>query len=386
MATVEEILRKIISKNPSLSREELLKRMENEKRKTGGYISDEILLQIIAADLGVEVPSETTKPRLLIGSLVPGLNDVTVAGRVVAVFPAKIYEKSKGTKIASVFIADKSGILRVVLWNDKAAFAENSKIRYGQIVCFYHGYTKENRWGKVELHIGKKSEIEANPQNVEAKEYPTIAEFATKIGAITNAHKGKRIHVTGEVLNLFPPSTFKRQDSSLGKVMRFTLADETGRIPIVVWNNKVDEVEKTIKKGLKAQIVNAKVKKALNEGLEVHVDSGTYIHLCGPSSEFMKISELKEDLSKVNVEGKVTVSPVFKEVKTSKGETVKLTIFKIEDETGSIWVSAWRENAQKTAKLKVNDKIVIKNAYAKKGFGDQLEISTRNTTSIETTL
>jgi hypothetical protein len=32
--------------------------------------------------------------------------------------------------------------------------------------------------------------------------------------------------------------------------------------------------------------------------------------------------------------------------------------------------------------LKVGDKIVMKNVYVKKGFGDQLELSTRNTTFI----
>ncbi|MEM3703330.1 MAG: OB-fold nucleic acid binding domain-containing protein, partial [Candidatus Bathyarchaeia archaeon] len=152
MATVEEIIKKIISKNPELSREEIMKRLESEKRKSGGYISDKILLQMIAAELGVEVSSEAAKPRLLIRRLVPGLGDVTIFGRVIAVFPAKVSEKSKNVKFASLLIADKSEILRIVLWNDKVAFAEPGKIKVGQIVRFHHGYTTEDRWGKVELH------------------------------------------------------------------------------------------------------------------------------------------------------------------------------------------------------------------------------------------
>jgi replication factor A1 len=272
MATVEEIIRKILSKHPELSRDDVMKRLESEKRKTGGYISDEILLQMIAAGLGVEITSEAAKPKLLIGRLVPGLSDVTVAGRVIAVFPAKVYEKSKGVRVASLLIADKSGILRVVLWNDKVAFADPSKIRVGQMMRFSHGYTKEDRFGKVELHIGEKGEVEVNPPNVEAKDYPTITGFLTKIGEITSAYKNKRINILGKVENVVQPSTFERQDSSLGKVMRFTLADETGKITVVVWNDKVDEVEGFIRREAKLQIVNAKVKKALNEGLEVHVE------------------------------------------------------------------------------------------------------------------
>jgi ssDNA-binding replication factor A large subunit len=383
MATVEEIFRKILLKHPELSREELTKRLESEKKKTGGYISDEILLQMIAAGFGVKVYSEAARPRLLTGNLVPGLSDVTLVGRVVAVFPAKVSERGKRVKVASLLIADKNGVLRVVLWNDKVAFAEPSKIKVGQIVRLQHGYTKEGRWGKVELHIGEKGEVEINPQDVEAKDYPTITEFSTKIGTITNAYKNKRINILGTVEDKFSPSTFERQDSTLGKVMRFILADETGKIPVVVWNDKVDEVEGFIKRGVRLQIVNAKIKKALSEGLEAHVDSGTYIGIYNLSEKFIKIGDLREGLRNVSVQGRVTVSPLIRKVKTSKGEVVKLTVFEIGDETGKIWVSAWRENAENVANLKLGDKIVIKNAYVKKGFGNQLEISTRNTTVIE---
>ncbi|MGB9959109.1 MAG: OB-fold nucleic acid binding domain-containing protein [Candidatus Bathyarchaeales archaeon] len=383
MATVEEIIRKILSKHPELSRDDIMKNLENEKHKTGGYISDEILLQMIAARLGVEVPSEAVKPRLSIGSLVPGLGDVTIVGRVIAVFPARVSEKGKELRVASLLIADKSGVLRVVLWDDKTAYAEPGKIKVGQIVRFSHGYTKEGRWGKVELHLSEKSEVEINPQNLETKDYPTIAEFSTKIGTITSAYKNKRMHIIGKVKDVFNPSTFKRQDSSLGKVMRFILADETGKIPVVVWNDNVDKVEGFIRKEAEIQIVNAKVKKAINGGLEVHVDQGTYIGLYQLSEEPIKIGCLKEGLRNISVEGKVVGEPILREVKTSKGEVVRLTTFEIEDETGKIWVSAWRENAEKVAKLKVGDRIAIKNAYVKKGFGGQLEISTKNTTAIE---
>jgi ssDNA-binding replication factor A large subunit len=60
-----------------------------------------------------------------------------------------------------------------------------------------------------------------------------------------------------------------------------------------------------------------------------------------------------------------------------------LTVFEIRDETGRIWVSAWRKNAEKTANLKIGEKVALINAYVKRGFGDQLEISTTNKTSIE---
>jgi len=380
--TTEKIIERILSRQLEISREEILERLEKEKRKTGGLIADETLLRMIAAELGVEILGEASVPALSIGNLVLGLGDVTVVGRVVAVFPSKTFEVDKSGKVASLLIADKSDVLRVVLWNDKANIIESGKIKVGQIIRFSHGYTREDRSGKVELHIGDRGKIEINPQDVEAKDYPNISKFTTKIGEITQAYKNKKVNVIGTVKELFPASAFKRQDSSSGKVMRFIFADETGEISVVVWNEKVDELEKTLRKGIGLQIVNAKVKKAVSEGLEIHVDAGTYVETMAPAEEFLKIAYLKEGLNSVNVEGEVVTKPMLRDVKTSKGELVKLAIFELIDETGRTWVSAWRLHVDSVKDLNVGEKIVIKNAYVKRGFGDQLELSTRETTSI----
>jgi replication factor A1 len=259
---------------------------------------------------------------------------------------------------------------------------QSGEIKVGQIIRFSHGYTREDRSGRVELHIGEKSEIETNPQDVKAKDYPTVGKFTTKIGEITQAHRNKKVNVIGTVKELFSSSAFQRKDSSSGKVMRFVLADETGEIPAVVWNEKVDELEKTLSKGVRLQIVNARVKKAIGESLEIHVDAETYVETIAPEDEFFKIADLREGLSRVNVEGAVATKPMLRDVKTSDGELVKLAVFELKDETGRTWVSAWRKHAEIVKNLKVGDKIVIKNAYARKGFAEQLEVSTKDVTSI----
>ena len=284
--TVERIIEQILSRRPDVSREEILERLDKEKRKTGGFIAFDVLLRMIAAELGVEIPRETPTHTLSVRDLVSGLNDVTIIGRVVAVFPSKTFKADKSGKIASLLVADKKGILRVVLWNDKTGLIESGKVKVGQIVRFSHGYTREDYSGRVELHLGDKGEIEINPKDVQAKDYPTISKFTTKIGEITRARKNKKVNITGTVKKLFPASTFERRDLSSGKVMRFMFADETGEISAVVWNDKVDELEERLRKGIKLQLVNAKVKKALGEGLEVHVNSGTYVEVIKPVEEF----------------------------------------------------------------------------------------------------
>lgn len=380
--TAKKIIEQILVTHPEISREEILERLDKEKTKTGSFISDDVLLRMIAAEFGVEVSKEARTPTLSIRDLVSGLNDVTVVGRVVAVFPSKTFKANKSGKVASLFIADENSILRIVLWNDKTEVIESGKVKVGQMTRFSHGYTKEDYSGRVELHLGDRSEIEINPKDVEAKDYPSISKFTTKIGEVSRTLKNRKVNVRGTVKKLFPASAFERRDSSSGKVMRFIFADETGEIPVVVWNEKVDELEETLRKGVKLQLVNARAKKTINKGLEIHVNSQTYVEAITPTEEFLKIADLREGLKHVNVKGAIVSKPMLRNVKTSKGELVKLAVFEMRDEIGKIWVSAWRKHADTVSNLKVGDKVIIKNAYVKKGFGEQLEISTRSKTII----
>jgi len=380
--TAKKIIEQILATHPEISREQILERLDREKRKTDSFISDDVLLRMIAAEFGVEVSKEAQTPTISIRDLVPGLNDVTVVGRVVAVFPSKTFKANKSGKVASLLIADENSILRIVLWNDKTEVIESGKVKVGQMTRFSHGYTKEDYSGRVELHLGDRSEIEINPKDVEAKDYPTISKFTTKIGEVSQILKNKKVNVRGTVKQLFPASTFERRDSSSGKVMRFIFADETGEIPVVVWNEKVDELEETLRKGVKLQLVNAKVKKTISKGLEIHVNSQTYVEAITQTEGFSKIADLKEGLKHVNVKGTIVSKPMLRNVKTFKGELVKLAVFEMKDETDRIWVSAWRRHADPVSNLRVGDKVIIKNAYVKKGFGNQPEISTKSTTLI----
>jgi len=70
-----------------------------------------------------------------------------------------------------------------------------------------------------------------------------------------------------------------------------------------------------------------------------------------------------------------------KEVTTSKGETIKLSVFDLKDESGSVRVSAWREQAEALKNVKVGERLNLKNVYVKKGFGGKLELSTRSGTA-----
>ncbi|MCW4054661.1 MAG: OB-fold nucleic acid binding domain-containing protein [Candidatus Bathyarchaeota archaeon] len=274
--SAEEIIQQILSKYPEVSREQILENIETEKNKTGGLISNETLLRLIAARYGVEILQKTVYRRLAISHLVAGLNDVTVAGRVVVVYPPRTFNGVRSGKVANLMIADNDATLPVVLWNDKVDLIESGELKAGQVIRLLHGYTREDRNGKVELHLGNKSQIELEPQKIKADEYPPIGKFATKISEITK--DSNNVHLAGTVKEVFPASTFTRSDMSTGRLMRLTLEDETGEVSVVIWNEKVEELEKNLKINANLQLVNAKVKENGIE-LEVHVDSYTCVEV-----------------------------------------------------------------------------------------------------------
>jgi hypothetical protein len=99
-----------------------------------------------------------------------------------------------------------------------------------------------------------------------------------------------------------------------------------------------------------------------------------------PKKKLIQVSEIKHEGKLAVLEGHVSTKPFLREVNTSKGETVRVTTFEVSDGTGKIWVSAWRTLADLALNLCVGDQVRIENVRIKKGFKDELEISTISST------
>ena len=148
---------------------------------------------------------------------------------------------------------------------------------------------------------------------------------------------------------------------------------------VVAWNEKALELEKNLKASASLQLGNVKVKEGQNGGLEVHVDFTSFVNIQAAAMKFTKIATLTENES-VNIEGVVSSILESKEVTTSKGETVKLMVFELKDDSGAVKVSAWRQHAEALNELKVGDKLHLEDVYAKKGYAGKMELSTRSAT------
>ena len=262
---LKETVNQILSSRSDIQREEIMQMIENKKKEAGDFLTNETAARLVASELGLKIAKKQFRLKIQIKDLVSGLNDVSLSGQVVSVYPPKTFKRRDWTegKLASILVSDETGTLRVVLWDNKVDIVEKGKIQQEQTVRISHGYVREGLDGKPELHLGDKGNIK-------------ILSEATK-----------------------------------------------------------------------------------------------------------KLSEITKTGGPLTVEGTVASAPDVKEVTTSRNEKVRVASFRLSDSTGELNVTAWRELAETVKDLIVGTRIRLRNVYAKKGYETPLELSSRYSTTIE---
>jgi replication factor A1 len=390
---LEQIVQQVLLIRRDITRKELLRLIYEKKRSAEGYFLDEVAARIVASELGVEIPREEEpfKSEISVTDLVSGLNDVTLTARVIEVYPIQFFHKSDLTegKIARLLLADKSGILRLVLWNEQVSLVESGKIKRGNVIRVLHGYVREGFDGKLELHLGQRGDVHVSPADAAESDYPSVDRFIDKIGSLTQ--KNKRASVLGVVYNVYPVSEFDRKDGTRGKVRRLKIRDDTGEISLAFWNEKVDELGE-VKENDLLRIMNARIKTQPDDRIELHIENATQFEksagqvlftLNTPNKGTCKIADLKCEGGPFTIEATVATPPNVREVTTAQKEKVLLASFELKDDTGTIGMSLWRKQAEFGKELSVGSRIKIKNVYAKRGFSNLLELVSRTLTTIE---
>ena len=86
----------------------------------------------------------------------------------------------------------------------------------------------------------------------------------------------------------------------------------------------------------------------------------------------MKISEIKDGDTEINVEGEIVEKTYAREVRSRYGRVLIVADATLKDETGKITMTLWNEQVKQ---VMVGDKIKIENGYAKT-YKNILQLST----------
>ncbi|MDO8642344.1 MAG: OB-fold nucleic acid binding domain-containing protein [Candidatus Woesearchaeota archaeon] len=155
----ETIVGKIQEKT-GLTAGEIEEKIQNKMNQLAGLVSREGAAHIIANEHGVKLFDEETG-RLKINSLLPGMRNVEITGRVKDIFEARSFQSGTRTgMVGSFLIADETGGIRIVLWGSQTD--KLKELEKGMVVKVQFAYVKDNQ-GRKEVHLRDNSNIILNP-------------------------------------------------------------------------------------------------------------------------------------------------------------------------------------------------------------------------------
>lgn len=142
----EKILMDITNKYPSISKDELLKMINEKINMLGGMINRDVAALLVAQSLGLDITDLVSPYKRSYKSkiLAPGLRGITLIGKVMYVSPVrKISSNNEERTFISVILNDESGQnIEVTFWGNMVHSA--SKLRMGLIVEIHGGTVKES--------------------------------------------------------------------------------------------------------------------------------------------------------------------------------------------------------------------------------------------------
>ena len=144
-------------------------------------------------------------------------------------------------KVLRIGVFDSYGSTFLVLWDTKVELANDLSIN--DIIYISGGYLRENK-GNYEINLSNQGSLSKRTENVKFNIPETIPDLP--INKLTK--QWTSISLYGEITTINDTKTFNRNDGSTGKVKTIQIADNTGEIKIVAWNETIEKLE-TVKLG-----------------------------------------------------------------------------------------------------------------------------------------
>ena len=279
MSSTDDVIKRILAIKPTLTREVIEILIQEEKVKAAGLLTDEAAAHLVASNLGINGAGERIEVKLKIGGLTSGLNDVSLSARVIQVFESRNFTRADGRqgKVLRMLIGDSTGMVAAVFWDDKADHVVASKIQRGKIIRILHAYSRERQnGGEIEVNVGGRGQVYMEPLDAVDADFPAVDSFFKLPGEVQTAGS---VNVTGVVVDRSPVNTFVKKDGSgEGKVNRLSIQEEGRRIPLVVWEDKVDELA-GIQIGTRIRVIGASSRVRTGGGFEIHLSRGSIVEV-----------------------------------------------------------------------------------------------------------
>ena len=276
MYDFDALIGELLASRPELSREEVMRRVEEKKRTVGaGYLTDQGALFLVAGELGTSLRRADASSDMRIGDLYIGANDVTVVARVLAVYPVATYNKKDGGqgRYRRLALFDGRNTVRLTVWEEGLELVEKLGIQVDSPVRVANGYVKQGLDGRPNLNLGKRGRLEILTDEKVVAKLPSITTLLQKLPVLT---KEEQFVALKGVVSAEPRySEFVRSDGSEGSLFQFGLAREDGKeTRVVIWS---PSARPELRRGQRVQITNVRARRSNAGDFEIHGDAGSTI-------------------------------------------------------------------------------------------------------------
>jgi len=339
--------------------EEFEAAVEDKVEQMGGLADEETAAMLIAHELRDE-EADT------IADIEPGMNDVKFLGKVTSIGEVRTFERddeeSEEGRVCNVDVADASGSVRVALWDEMAAGAEE-ELEVGQVLRVM-GRPKEGYSG-LEVSADKVERDEDAEVDVQVLDTYRVEDLS--LGA-------SDVDLVGQVLDTDSIRTFDRDDGSEGRVANLTVGDETGRVRVTLWDGKADLVEE-FEAGEVVEVGDGYVRERDGD-LELHVGDRGTVERVDEDVEYVPETTDIADLEigeTVDIGGGVIETDPTRTFDRDDGSEGQVRNVRIKDDTGEIRVALWGDKADR--EIELADRVAFTDVEIQDGWQDDLEAS-----------
>ena len=336
----------------------------------------------------IKIGNITEQSNIAIKGVISKLQDVRTFTR-----------KSDGSegKLRNFDVTDDTGSIRTTIWGHDTDIL----LTKGDIVKIigadarFDDYTDSG----YSLNTNFNTQISINPENLSDEELDIFNEIKQKVSQIKRLSEveeydedGIEVDVIGRMFAIGEINEFQRDDGSVGYARSAKFSDGEGRVNLTFWDQKAKQ---EYKPGGAYKIENAKVRLGM---YEVELNIGTPARVMElpedsdqarflPSFKTIEamiythksISDVEEDDENLIVMGRIIDASSTREFDRDDGTKGYVKSLEIADNSGSINVTLWNENAKK--EWNVGDAIKFQDPQI--SFrNDSLEINVSRSTSI----
>ena len=326
--------------------------------------------------------------------------DVSIKGVVVRLQDIRTFLRKKDNtegRLRNFDVGDNTGSIRVTVWGDDTALPINK----GDIVKIIGGDVRFDDYTEsgYSMNTNFNTQITINPENLtmeELDEFEAIREQLrpVPIGSIAEIDdEGKQIDIIGRVLSVNDVNEFQRDDGSVGIVRSVMFADESGKVQLSFWNEKARE-EYVV--GDAYQIENARTRLGMMS-VDLNIGSGSrVIKLTVEQASAMfipelstlektiynpkKIEDLDEDEEDTIIIGRIIEINEVRDFDRDTGDTGHVRNIEIADDTGTIRVALWDNDALQ--EREIGDGIKLQNPRLALNMDNRLEANVSRATTI----